>query len=66
MVKQEALMESLSSNLKGFLNQIQGNLSVPDKKFLWDGFIGLVRAGRQLRQTDGGQVLWIPANDIRE
>ena len=30
MVKQDALMESLSSNLHGFLNQINGNLSVPD------------------------------------
>ena len=48
MVKQDALMESLSSNLHGFLNQIQGNLSVPDKKFLWDGFIGLIRAGQPI------------------
>jgi len=48
MVKQEALMESLSSNLHGFLNQIQGNLSVPDKKFLRDGFIGLVRSGHPI------------------
>jgi len=45
MVKQDALMESLSSNLKGFLNKIEGNLPVPDRKFLRDGFIGLVRAG---------------------
>jgi len=42
MVKQDALMESLSSNLHGFLNQIQGDMSVPDKKFLRDSFIGLV------------------------
>ena len=48
MVKQEALMESLSSNLNGFLNQIQSNLSVPDKKFLRDGLIGLVRAGHPI------------------
>ena len=48
MVKQNALMESLSSNLHGFLNQIQGNLSIPDKKFLRDGFIGLVRAGQPI------------------
>jgi hypothetical protein len=47
MVKQESLMESLSSNLNGFLNQIQSNLSVPDKKFLRDGLIGLVRAGHR-------------------
>jgi hypothetical protein len=48
MVKQEALMEPLSSNLHGFLNQIQGNLSVPDKNFLRDGFIGLVRSGHPI------------------
>ena len=48
MVKQDALMESLSTNLQGFLNQIQGNLSVPEKKFLRDGFIGLVRAGHPI------------------
>jgi len=48
MVKQEALIESLSSNLKGFLNKIEGNLSVPDRKFLRDGFIGLVRAGEPI------------------
>jgi hypothetical protein len=48
MVKQDALMESLSSNLHGFLNQIQGGLSVPDKKFLRDGFIGLVRSGHPI------------------
>jgi len=45
MVKQDALMESLSSNLHGFLKQINGDLTVPDKKFLRDGFVGLVRAG---------------------
>ena len=48
MVKQDALMESLSSNLHGFLNPIQRGLSVPGKKFLWDGFLGLVRAGQHL------------------
>ena len=42
IARQDALMESLSSNLHGFLNQIQGDMSVPDKKFLRDGFIGLV------------------------
>jgi len=45
MVKQDALMESLSSNLHGFLNQIHRDLSVPDKKFLRDGFIWLARSG---------------------
>lgn len=48
MVKQDALMESLASNLHGFLNQIQGDLSVPDKKFLRDGFIGLVQSGHPI------------------
>jgi len=48
MVKQDALMESLSSNLHGFLNQIQGGLSVPDKKFLREGLVGLVRAGHPI------------------
>jgi len=48
MVKQDASMESLSSNLHGFLNQIQGDLSVPDKKFLRDGFIGLIRSGHPI------------------
>ena len=48
MVKQDALMESLSSNLHGFLNQIQGDMSVTDKKFLRDSFIGLVRAGHSI------------------
>ena len=42
MVKQDVLMESLSSNLHGFLNQIQGDLSVPGQKFLRDGFIGRI------------------------
>ena len=48
MVKQDALMESLSTNLHGFLDQIEENLSVPEKKFLRDGFIGLVRAGHPI------------------
>ena len=48
MVTQDVLMESLSSNLHGFLNQIQGDLSVPDKKFLRDGFIGMVRTGHPI------------------
>ena len=48
MVKQDALMESLSSNLDEFLQRIEGNLSVPEKKFLRDGFIGLVRAGHPI------------------
>jgi hypothetical protein len=38
-------MESISSNLNSFLKKIGKNLSVPDKKFLRDGFIGLLRCG---------------------
>ena len=45
MVRQYALMESLSANLHGFLHQINGNLSRPDQKFLQDALIGLLRAG---------------------
>jgi hypothetical protein len=46
MVKRKALMESLSSNLHNFLEKINPNLSMPDKKFLRDGLIGLLRAGQ--------------------
>jgi hypothetical protein len=46
MIKREALMESLSSNLNDFLKETSKNLSLPSKKFLRDGFIGLIRAGQ--------------------
>jgi hypothetical protein len=39
-------MESISSNLHGFLKTIGDNLSVPDKKFLRDSLIGLLRCGK--------------------
>lgn len=45
MVRQYALMESLSASMHGFLHQINGNLSRPDQKFLKDALIGLLRAG---------------------
>lgn len=48
MLKRRALMESISSNLHGFLKRIGNNLSVPDKKFLRDGLIGLLRCGRPI------------------
>jgi len=48
MVKRKALMESLSSNLHSFLKKTGQNLSLPDKKFLRDGFIGLLRAGQPI------------------
>lgn len=46
MLKRRALMESISSNLHGFLKTISNNLSVPDKKFLRDSLIGLLRCGK--------------------
>ena len=48
MVRQHALMESLSANLHGFLHQIDGNMSRPNQKFLQDARIGLLRAGRPI------------------
>jgi hypothetical protein len=48
MLKRKALMESISSNLYNFLKKISKNLAVPDKKFLRDGFIGLIRCGRPI------------------
>ena len=46
MLKRKALMESISSNLHNFLKKIANNLSLPDKKFLRDSLIGLVRSGK--------------------
>lgn len=48
MVKREALMESLSSNLNDFLKKTSKNLPLPDKKFLIDILIGLLRAGQPI------------------
>ena len=48
MLKRRALMESISSNLHGFLKTIGKNLSVPDKKFLRDSIIGLIRCGKPI------------------
>jgi hypothetical protein len=48
MLKRKALMESISSNLHSFLKIIGNNLSVPDKKFLRDSFVGLLRAGQPI------------------
>jgi hypothetical protein len=47
MLKRKALIESISSNLHGFLKKI-ANLSVPDKKFLRDSLIGLLRCGKPI------------------
>ncbi|MES0447476.1 MAG: hypothetical protein ABUJ92_13110 [Desulfobacterales bacterium] len=48
MLKRRALMESVSSNLHNFLKKIGNNLSVPDKKFLRDSLIGLLRCGKPI------------------
>jgi len=48
MLKRKALMELISSNLHNFLKKIGKNLSVPDKKFLRDSIIGLLRCGKPI------------------
>ena len=48
MLKRKALMESISSNLHNFLKEISNNLSVPDKKFLRDALVGLLRCGKTI------------------
>ncbi len=46
MIRPQALMEAVSANLNRFLQPIGENLSKPQKKFLRDGLVGLLRAGR--------------------
>ena len=46
MVRPQALMEAVSANLNWFLQPIGENLTKPQKKFLRDGLVGLLRAGR--------------------
>jgi len=48
MFRHHALIEHLSSNLHDFLNQISQNISRPNKKFLRDAIIALIRAGRPI------------------
>ena len=48
MVKIQSLMESLSSNLHSFLKKINKNLSLPNKKFLRDAMIALLRTGKPI------------------
>jgi len=48
MLKRKALMESISANLHNFLKKIGKNLSVPNKKFLPDSLIGLIRCGKPI------------------
>jgi len=42
----QALMESISANLKWFLQPIGADSSKPQRKVLRDGLVGLLRAGR--------------------
>ena len=46
MVRTHALMEAVSANLHEFLHSIDADLTRPQKKFLRDGVVGLLRAGR--------------------
>ena len=46
MMRPQALMEAVSANLHEFIQPIGQDLSKPQKKFLRDGLIGLLRAGR--------------------
>ena len=46
MTRPQALMEAVSANLNWFLQSIGENLTKPQKKFLRDGLVGLLRAGR--------------------
>jgi len=46
MMPPQALMEAVSANLNWFLQPIGENLTKPQKKFLRDGLVGLLRAGR--------------------
>ena len=48
MVRPQALLESVSANLHKFLHSIDTGLTRPQKKFLRDGLIGLLRAGRPI------------------
>jgi len=48
MAKTHALMESLSANLGELLHSIHSDLTQPQKKFLRDGLVGLLRAGRPI------------------
>ncbi len=71
MLKRKALMESISSNLHNFLKKIGKNLSVPDKKFLRDGLIGLIRCGKPIvcqmaRQLPNQQIKFLSRLDRLE
>ncbi len=46
MMRMHALMESVLASLQEFIHSIDTDLSRPQKNFLRDGLIGLLRAGR--------------------
>jgi len=46
MMRPKALMEAMSANLNRFLQPISADLARPQQKFLRDGLVGLLRAGR--------------------
>jgi hypothetical protein len=46
MLRPQALMEAVSANLNWFLKPIGENLTKPQRKFLGDALVGLLRAGR--------------------
>jgi len=48
MIKRLALMDSISANLINYLKLIASELSLPQKKFLKDSFIGLIRSGKPI------------------
>lgn len=48
MVRINALMDNLSANLHDFLHIIDDDLTKPQKKFLKDGMVGLLRSGRPI------------------
>ena len=48
MVRPHALMESVSASLHEFLHWIDADLTRPQKKFLRDGLLGLIRAGKPI------------------
>jgi hypothetical protein len=71
MLKRKALMESISSNLNSFIKKISNNLSMPDKKFLRDSLIGLIRCGRPVvcqmaRQLPNQQIKFLSRLDRLE
>ena len=48
MIKTHALIDSLSANPNNFISQIHEGLSLPQKKFLHESLIGLIRAGHPI------------------